>query len=45
MMLQLRSYFMEPPKPVTLTKQANVDLLQGVNAAELIEFVVNLVEY
>lgn len=44
-MLQLRSYFTEPPKPVTLTKQANVDLLQGVNAAELVEFVVNLVEY
>lgn len=36
---------MEASKPITLTKQANIDLLQGVNAAELIEFVVNLVEY
>lgn len=36
---------MEAPKPITLTKQANIDLLQGVNAAELIEFMVNLVEY
>lgn len=31
--------------PTTLTKEADVHLLQGVNAAELIEFVVNLVEY
>lgn len=32
-------------KPPPLTKQADVDLLQRVNAAELVEFVVNFVEY
>lgn len=31
--------------PLTLTKQADVHLLQGVDAAELVQLVVNLVEY
>lgn len=32
-------------QPITLTKQSDVHLLQGMNAAELIKFMVNLVEY
>lgn len=42
-MLQISRSFTEAPQP--LTEQADVDLLQGVNTAELIELVVNLVEY
>lgn len=32
-------------KSCTLTKQADVDLLERVNTAELIEFMVNLIKY
>ena len=34
-----------PVRATTLTKQADVHLLQGVNAAELVQLVVDLVEY
>lgn len=42
---QIKSENTASLQPTTLTKQADVDLLQRVDAAELVELVVNLVEY
>lgn len=43
-MVQISRSFWEAPQRLALTEQADVDLLQGVDAAELVELVVNLVE-
>lgn len=43
-MVQISCSFWEAPQRLALTKQADVDLLQGVDAAELVELVVHLVE-
>lgn len=44
-MFQISDYLAPGPQPTILTKQADVNLLQRVNAAELVELMVNLVEY
>lgn len=43
-MVEISRSFWEAPRRLALTEQADVDLLQGVDAAELVELVVNLVE-
>ena len=44
-MFLISGYLAPGPPPTILTKQADVNLLQRVNAAELVELMVNLVEY
>lgn len=43
-MVQISRSCWEAPQRLALTEQADVDLLQGVDAAELVELVVDLVE-